>query len=123
MHKTGYALITLIVFMSAAMIVVTAAVATIATNMQTTTKLNITEEALAVAESGADNAILRLIRDSAYTGESLPVSNGTATVTVTGTGTRTIVSEGVVSSVHRKVQVVGSYTNTIFTISSWGEIQ
>ncbi len=118
----GHALITLLVFMATAIIVSTAAVAIILINAQATTAHTLGESALAVAEAGADNAVLRLLRDPSYTGETLTVGTGTAVITVTGTTTRTIVSEGSLLGMERRVQVVGSYSNTNFTISSWQEI-
>jgi hypothetical protein len=78
--------------------------------------------AFQVAESGAENAIIRLLRDPNYTGETLTVGTGTAVITVTGTTTKTIISSGTNGSYLRKVQIVVGYVNNVLTISSWEEV-
>jgi len=120
--KNGQALTMLLVVMVAGMIITSAAVITIVINSAATSKLASGEEAYHIAESGAENAILRLVRDPSYVGETLTVGNGSATITVTGSGPKTIVSEGVMGSFRRKIQVVGTYVNNIFTVSTWSEI-
>ena len=91
-------------------------------NYQASSKFALGEDAYAIAESGAENAIIRLIRNPNYAGETLTVGNGSATITVSGSSTKTIVSEGVRGNFRRKVQVVGGYVNNIFTPTSWTEI-
>lgn len=120
--QAGQALVTLIVFMATMLIVTAAAVAVIITSTQGTTRYAQGQESLAAAEAGVDNAVLRLIRDPNYSGETLTVSNGTVVITVTGTTTKTIVAEGNVNNVRRTIQAVGSYTGTVFSVSSWTEI-
>ena len=121
-YVRGQALVTLLVFCATALIVTAGATAVIIINSQTTGKFAQGEETLHIAEAGADNAVLRLLRDPNYSGETLTVGNGTATITVTGTTTKTIVSEAVNGFFRRKIQVIGSFANNIFTISSWTEI-
>ena len=118
----GQALISLLVVMLSGIIITSGAVAVTIINSQTTDKYASSEQSYAIAESGADNALLRLLRDPNYLGETVSIGNGTATVTVTGSTTKTIISEGVTGSFKRKIQVVGSFLNNVFTISSWSEI-
>lgn len=120
--QKGQALVTLLVFVVVALIVTSAAVTVTLINSQTTQKYSSSEESFAVANAGVDNAILRLLRDPNYTGETLTVGNGTATITVTGSTTKTVVSEGVVDNFKRKIQAIGSFSGTVFTVSSWSEI-
>lgn len=120
--KKGQTLVVLLVLMSVGMIITTAAVGTIISDSQATSKFSSGEEAYNIAESGAENAILRLVRNPSYVGETLTVGAGTATITVSGAATKTIVSEGVSGDFRRKVQVVGGYVNNIFTPTSWTEI-
>ena len=75
-----------------------------------------------MAESGAENALLRLLRDPSYTGETLTIDTGTVTVVVTGAATKTITSTATSGNFVRKVQVVAGYTNGIFSITSWQEV-
>lgn len=120
--KKGQTLVMLLILMTAGMIITTAAVIMIIVNSQASSKFALGEDVFAIAESGAENAILRLIRNPNYVGETLTVGSGIATITVSGTSTKTIVSEGVRGNFRRKVQVVGGYVNNIFTPTSWTEI-
>jgi len=125
-YQKGQALLVLLVFMSTAIIVTTAAAAVTVSNLVSTGNYETSHQAYIVAESGMENALLRIHRDPNYAGETLNVTvgntTGAAIITVTGSSSKTIVSEGVVGTFHRKLQVVGNYVNTVFTISSWSEI-
>ncbi len=92
------------------------------TNSQNTTKFQEGMIAFQVAESGAENAVIRLLRDPSYTGETLTVGSGTAVITVTGSSTKTILSSGTNGNYLRKLQIVASYVNNILTITSWQEV-
>lgn len=121
-NEQGQALITLLVFMVVGIIITTATVTMAIVSLQSTTEMEISGEVLKIAEAGADNAVLRILRNQSYIGETLIVGNGTATITVSGTTTKTIVSEGVEGNLRRKIQVVGTLSNDIFTVTSWSEI-
>lgn len=118
----GNSLITLLIFMVIGITITTAAVMMTISNSQNTTKFQEGMIAFQVAESGAENAIIRLLRDPNYTGETLTVGTGTAVITVTGTTTKTITSSGTNNNYLRKVQIVASYVNNILTITSWQEV-
>lgn len=120
--KRGQALVTLLVFMATAITITSGAVIVTIINSQGSSKYELGEEALQIAETGADNAILRVIREPAYSGETVSIGAGTATITVSGTSTKTIVSEGSNGGFKRKVQVVGNLTNNAFSLTSWSEI-
>jgi len=121
--QQGQTLITLLFFMIIAISVISTAVILLITNSRTTSKTEQGIKAYYVAESGAENAILRLLRNPNYAGETLVVGEGTATMTVTGTEPKTITSTGVVGNFTKKIQVVVGYTNNILTVSSWREVQ
>lgn len=121
-EKPGQALVLLIVLMVVGLTITSAAVVYVIVNSRAATSFSRGEMAYGVAESGAENAILRLVRNPSYSGETLTVGGGTATITVSGSSTRTIISEGVVGDFRRKIQVTGSYVNNIFTASTWAEI-
>ncbi len=120
--KKGQTLVTLLIFMVIGITITTAAVMMAITNSQNVTKFQEGMIAFQVAESGAENAIIRLLRDPNYTGETLTVGTGTAVITVTGTTTKTIISSGTNGSYLRKVQIVVGYVNNVLTISSWEEV-
>lgn len=122
LYKNGQAMVLLMVIMVTGIIITSAAAIYIITNSRAASNFQTGETAYGVAESGAENAIIRLVRDPNYNGETLVVDGGTATITVSGSSTKTIVSEGVVGNFRRKVQVTGSYVNNIFATSTWVEI-
>ncbi|KKR85163.1 MAG: hypothetical protein UU34_C0035G0006 [Candidatus Curtissbacteria bacterium GW2011_GWA1_41_11] len=64
--KPAQALVALLVFVSIATIVTAGATTVTIINSQNTTKFSLGEEALYIAQSGADNAILRIIRNPSY---------------------------------------------------------
>src|SRR3990167_4998079 len=117
--KTGQALVTLLVFIATETIITAAATTVTLINSQTTGKFAQGESALTIAQAGADNAILRLLRNSSYSGEVLNVGSGTATITVSGSSVKTITAEGKDGNFIRKIQVVGTFVNNTFTVSSW----
>ena len=121
-NQKGQALITLIIFVVVATTVIAGAVTATIINSQTTGKLAQSEESLKIAEGGGDLAILKLLRNPNYSGETINLGNGTATITVTGSGTKTIVSQGSEGNFVRKIQIVGTFTNNVFSVSSWSEI-
>jgi hypothetical protein len=98
------------------------AVATLV-NMQGASSYHTGEEALLIAESGASNAMLRLLRDPTYTGETVAIAPGTVTISVSGTNPKTIIAEGTVGTLRRRVQVVvGVAANNVITLTSWSHI-
>ena len=121
-ESKGTALITLLIFVATALLVTGAAVMISITNMQGTSKFGSGESTYFIAEAGIENAIIRLLRDREYTGETLTTGNGTATIDVTGVDTKTIVSRGILGDFKRTLRVVGTFSNNEFTISTWEEI-
>ena len=119
-NKTGQALVTLLVFIAVATTITAAATTVTLINSQTTGKFAQGESALVIAQAGADNAILRLLRDPNYSGEAdLSIGSGTATINVEGSSVKTITSEGKDGNFIRKIQVVGTFVNNTFTVTSW----
>lgn len=121
--QKGQALITLLFFVIVSITITSAAVTLIMISSLSATKLEMSTNALTIAESGAENAMLRLLRNPFYTGETgLAVGNGTATITVSGTNPTTITSTGIIGNFKRRVEVKVGYTNNILTVQSWKEI-
>lgn len=121
-HQNGQALVALLVFMSMALTLTAAATTVVLIGLRSTTVVGLGEESLMYAESGADNAMLRLLRDPSYGGETLTVGAGTVTITISGTGTtRTIIAEGVSGTSKRTVRVDVTLQNNTLTITSWSE--
>ncbi|OGG03581.1 hypothetical protein A2W14_03320 [Candidatus Gottesmanbacteria bacterium RBG_16_37_8] len=120
--EKGYALVILLFFMALSVTVITAAVTLMIINSTSVNLYIIGNEAKTIAEAGAENAVLRLLRDPQYSGELMTVGNGTAQITITGTNPKTIISKGTVDNQICKIEVIADISNNILTISSWKEI-
>jgi hypothetical protein len=118
----GQALITLLFYVLILTTVTTAAVVLLIINSQSSVKLQESVRAYYVAESGAEDALLRVLRDPTYTGGTLPVGDGTATINVTNGASVTITSTGTIGAFVRKIQLVVNYASGRYTIASWKEI-
>jgi hypothetical protein len=80
------------------------------------------EQAFQFADSCVDEALLRLKRDSGYTGGSLSEGDASCTIAVSGSGsTRTITSTATVGQQTRVIIVGVSISGTIVTVTSWAE--
>jgi hypothetical protein len=113
----------LLVFIVVAFSITTAATMMLLNSSQNATRLEVGTSALQVAESGMDNALIRLLRDPSYTGETLTVGEGTAVITVTGSGPYTLTSVGTVGRNVRKLQVTANYSGVQLVITPpWQEI-
>lgn len=124
-HKSGQALVALLVFVMIATIIISAAVAISIINSQATSDYSIGEEAYDIADAGADNAILRLLRDPQgnYNGETLPMGNGEAVILITRISPNIIINSiGEVNGFYRTVEIEGTYVDNIFTPTRYEEI-
>ena len=79
-------------------------------------------QALHLAESGAENALMRLIRNPNYSGETLTLTDGTATIVVSGTSPKVITVNGTSGSVTRTIVVEVADQNGVLTVQSWKEL-
>lgn len=122
----GQALITLLFFTVIGVTVTSAAVVMILINSLSGTKQQQGEVAYEIAQSGAENGLIRLLRDPTYTGETLPVGSGSATITVNGSGASgnpfIILSKGTNGIFIREVQVTATYQNNLLTVTSRKEV-
>jgi len=66
-----------------------------------------------LADSGAENALLKLERDPLYSGEVY--------IVVTGDTTKTIDSTVVMGDFTRKVEVLANFNNNVLSVTSWKE--
>jgi hypothetical protein len=120
--QSGQALIVLLFFMIIAITLSTTAIAVVANNSLSVTRTEESAHALEIAEAGAQNALIRLIRNPAYGGETLTVGGGSATVIVTGTSTKKILSTGINGSFTRKIQELATFSGGILSVTSWQEV-
>lgn len=123
MKQEGQALISLLVFMIIAITITSAAIVITFTSSVNTSKVSQGTSAFQIAEAGIENALIRLLRDPSYTGETLVVDGGTSEITVTGTNPYVISSQGVYNDFLRVVEVTVFFdNNNVMTITNWEEL-
>lgn len=118
-NKKGTAMIILLLIMSVAMSMVGAAVVTI---MSATQKTSFSEQGvvgLKIAESGAEEALIRILRDPNYTGGTLTIDEGNATIQVTGSTIKTITVTTDYAQVNQRVVVTVNTAGDLLKILAW----
>lgn len=120
--QKGQALITLLFFILISLTITTGAIIIIIINSVSVSRFQEGTLAYYVAESGVENALLRLLRDPDYTGETLTIGTATAVITVTGTNPKTVVVVSQNGNFKRTVQAQMNYNNGYYTFSNWKEI-
>lgn len=121
LKQKGQSLVTLLVFMAIAMAITAASMTVLLNTMESGTKYSDSLAALAISESGAENGLLRLVRNPNYTGEALTVGEGTATIEVNLTYPMTIVSTGKVRNNIKQNILEIVYNIGILNVVSWKE--
>jgi hypothetical protein len=117
--QKGQAVLSLLFFMTISISVVTAVVVMVLNSAIGASSLEQGSMAYYAAETGAENALLRLLRDPSYRGEILDVENGEVTIQVIG---NTIVSTATIANSTRTIQVDTVYNNNTLSVTSWREI-
>lgn len=122
-NRRGYVGILLSIIVLILTIITTASVAIGISSLKGTTLLGSSEAVLSLAESGVDNAILRLLRDPSYVGETdLRIGSGNVTIEVSGAETYTILSTATQYQVVRTLRVTLTKVANSLTITNWEEI-
>lgn len=123
-NQKGQTLVILLTYMVIAIIVTTASIALVLNSSRGTDKVYQGTNALDIAESGAETAMIKLLRDPSYAGETLNIATGgQATITVSGTDpNRVILSKGTLNNFTRTIQVLVNTSNNTITATSWKEI-
>ncbi len=120
--NSGQTLVLLLVFMLITINVTTASVGMIINSSTSTDKLYQGSNALTIAEGGAETAMIKLLRNSSYSGETVQIGNGEAVVSVTNGNPITVTSVGTLNNFSRTIQVTVSTSSGILTVTSWREI-
>lgn len=124
--RKAQTLVSLIVVVALSIIVVSTVLGLVISNSINTSSIQQSMLVRNAAESGMENALLRLLRDPSYAGETLPSAiNGYQTViTVTGNnGTKTLESTATSLNYRRKILVEITYNENIMQINSWHDSQ
>ena len=121
-RQEGQTLVTLLVF---SVMAISVAAASVAIMINTSRATHITESQVRVmgaAESGVENAIIRLIRNPSYAGETLTLDDNTITITVSGTDTKTIQATANNGLFQHTIQATASYVDNRLTVTSWNTV-
>ena len=127
LNQQGVALLPMILVLFGLVAVVGIAIAGISVSESTISSTkDASDEALVIAESGIQDALMKLARGTESASYSLLVSGGTATITISNVSTTyTINSTGTLDgkSQKRKIQVIATVdANRKITQTSWQEI-
>lgn len=120
--RSGQALTTLIIVMFIGLSVMAATIAVVDTNSLLVSQMYESETALITAESGLEDAIIKLLRNPAYAGGTLTLPDGIATITLAPGPPIVVTARGVVGSHIRTIQARIVFQNGIMTVTSWKEI-
>lgn len=120
--ERGQALITLLFFVLISLTITTGAIIIIIANSLSVSRFQEGAIAYYAAESGIENALLRLLRDPSYTGETLVIGSSTSTVSVAGSNSKIITSVTQNGKYKRTVSVQMDYNNGYYTYSNWKEL-
>ena len=112
-YQKGQSLVLLLFFVLMAMTFAVTAILMLVVNSGSITAFESGIEVRQLADSGIENALLRLIRDPFYTGESYVVEDTNIAITVAGSGTKTIIVRASRGEVQRTVEVLANYTDNI----------
>lgn len=124
--QQALALITVLIFGAFAMIVITFGITLMLIQTDSARQFLAAQKALTLAESGMENALIRLLRNPNYSGEILTLPGGTATIVVSDSGSNKIVtvtadSGNSLNSI-RTIQALVVEENGQSLIESWQEL-
>lgn len=121
-NNNGQALVTLLFFMIIAILLTSASIVIMFTNSLSANSVQQADTSYYIAESGVENAILRLLRDPGYTGETLTIGDGNAIIQVDGINPVIATSTGTLGNFKHTIQITGTYNNNVFSITGWKEL-
>jgi len=121
-YESGHTLVTILVFTVVALAVVTASVNAIITITRSTAVLERHIIVTQAAESGIENAILRLLRDPSYNGEILTINDITVIITLAGSDPKVISASSQYFGEKQTIEVTVTYNENRLTISSWNYV-
>ena len=121
-NQSGYILTSLLVYIVVLLVITTTSVMVSISSLRSQTYFEGGVEALAAADSGAENAILRLLRDPTYTGESLQIDGKDIEITVEGTSPQVITVVADSGAFERTVEVRVDRIDGMLQMLSWKEL-
>jgi hypothetical protein len=119
-NQKGQALVMLLFFIMIGVTITTTAIFIVAGNSLSATDVQEGEVARQLAETGAENALLQILRGN-YANESITLPEGTIEVTITNGGNIVIDSVGTAGKYVKKVRVTAT-KDGMMDVASWKEI-
>ena len=120
--QKGQTLVLLLVFVMVAIAITAAASIIIALNSQAATNVSLGLATKQMAEAGAEKALLALVRDPTFRGETFSLDTSSVTTAVSGTTTLTIDSTATNGDFVKRVEVIATYSNNVLTPVSWKDL-
>jgi hypothetical protein len=122
--QSGQTIIILLFITIIGMTIIAATTMSIFQNMQASSVIEQGTDAYYVAESGIQEALVRMLRDPNYSGTPVgqPLSIGGGTVVISTSSGGIITAIGTYNNSVRKIQIKTVYNNGVITIQSWKEI-
>jgi hypothetical protein len=120
--ESGYMLTALLVFLVVIIIITTTSVLVSVSSLRSETYFDSGSEALSAVDSGAENAILRLLRDPTYLGETLQVGTTEVIITVVGSAPQVVTVVADSGSFERTIEVQLQRVDGMLQVTSWKEL-
>ena len=117
--EVGQTLVSLLVFSVVALAVTTTSISVTINTSQATQAVENRVYIQHAAQSGIENALLMLLRDPTYGGETITIDDVTIVTTIIGSDPYTITATADNTRFSHTEEAVVTYTNNILTISSW----
>lgn len=123
MNQKGQTLVSLLIIIAVTILAVASAIVS-ASLSSTTAITTISDKVYYSAETGAEEALIKLLRDPSYPGETLGLSGINVEITVSSPSPteRVITSTASTNSIKRRVDVSAQFLNNILTVTSWDEM-
>jgi hypothetical protein len=112
----------LLVFVVIALTVLSVAVVLMITSGQAALGQDQAARANYMAEGAAENAMIRLLRDPDYVGETLTFTDGQATIAVSGSNPKTVSVVATSGQAIAKVSVVVATNLGVTTVTEWNKV-
>ena len=123
-HKKGQVLVMLVVFISIMTAITAMAVNLVINTSSSASKFENSVVLLQAAESGAEIALIKLLRNPvSYNGETFTINDASVTVNITGSSTKTLISTAQWLTLTKSVQlVINEPVDSPMTVTSWTTI-
>lgn len=114
-------MVVLLVFAIMALTMISAAVNIMFITTQAISQEELSRTALSLAETGTEEALLRLLRNPTYTGSStMNVGDDTVSIVVANGGSvKTITASTTVGAVSKAIRLSADYGTTVLTLGAW----